>query len=751
MIKKLVTLLLCMTVIAALPVMAADTADFKEAIENLSSLGIMTGYPDGSFGEKNPLTRAQFAKIVVVMTGNEEAALTKMTEVFTDVPSDHWAIGYVNEAAELGIITGYPDGSFAPEENISYAQAITIVVRMLGYSAQEVGTNWPSDYINKASELGLTKKLSFTNSQILDRETAAYILNNSLSAKEGTGNNVNSLKKVEDIVIYGVNKNNSSVATDEVVTSGGTYKKGGADVEKYLGKKVTVRVNSDNEITMITDSGDKSSSYTVTGAYSDKVKTSEAGYVSIEGNTTVYYKGVKSTYEAVYKALVSGSRMYVYSDYVYIDENKLEGPFTVTGDSSQIYSYFDLESSPEVTIDGEEALISDIERYDVVYYNSATNRLYVYTDKVTGVYEKASPSKDNLTSVTLSGVVYDNIGPAAKAKLDDTQGAFKLNDRVTLLFGNDGSVVDAVDINGKTLSDMGVVLNTYSETSKETDTLGKNEYYAEIMLATGQTVSLKTDKDYSDKDNSQYTGKFVYITYTKSGAASLSLASENGFGGEFDKSVPSYGGYDFRANYTILERVYSEKYKEAVVRKISLSDITQTSLKAAQVIHVEYANEMGDIAVLYIENVTYSGYTFGILSEASHDTEANYSYEIKSSSGTSRYSGTAGWTYVKGEAVMAMIDNGKIKSMKSLTELESSSEIENYTDNKIMMDGKIYRMDEDVTVVYKKISKSEWNVTTLDDLSESIKDGSFNVNTITLYADDRRDDAKVRVIKVTLK
>lgn len=98
-----------------------------------------------------------------------------------------------------------------------------------------------------------------------------------------------------------------------------------------------------------------------------------------------------------------------------------------------------------------------------------------------------------------------------------------------------------------------------------------------------------------------------------------------------------------------------------------------------------------------------------------------------------------------------MIDNGKIKSMKSLTELESSSEIENYTDNKIMMDGKIYRMDEDVTVVYKKISKSEWNVTTLDDLSESIKDGSFNVNTITLYADDRRDDAKVRVIKVTLK
>lgn len=755
MIKKLTVILLCFAMAFSAAAFAFDDvsaeSEYADAIKSLSELGVITGYPDGSFRANEPLTRAQFAKIVVKMTGNEEAALTKMTEVFTDVPSTHWAIGYINEAAELGIITGYPDGSFAPEEEISYAQAITITVRMLGYSAAEVGTNWPSDYINKAYELGLIKNLKFTNSQILNRESAAYILNNSLSAKEGTGNPVNSLKKVEDIIVYGVNKNNSAVGINEVVTSGGTYKKGVVDIEDYLGKKVTVRINTDNEITMVTEGENNAKTYTVTGAYSDKVLTSEAGYVSVDGNMTVYYKGAKSNYQAVYSTLVTGSRMYVYDDYIYIDENRLEGPYTITAEGSQIYNYFEIEGTPEITIDGEQATVDEIERYDVVYYNSATNRIYVYTDRVTGIYEKASPSKDNLSSITLSGTVYSNIGPTAKEKLDDTLGAFKLNDRVTLLFGNDGSVVDAVDINGKTLSDMGAVIKSYSEISKDADTLGKNEYYTQVMLATGKTVSLKTDKDYSDKENVTYTGKFVYITYNGNGEASLQLATENSFAGDFDKSVPSFGGCDFRANYSILERVYTEKYHEAVVRKINLSDISLKSLKQSQVIHVEYANAMNDIAVLYVENVTYSGYTFGILNEASHDTEANYTYELKSSSGTTRYTGSAGWSYAKGEAVMVMADNGKIKAIKSLTEIQDGTEIQGYTDNKIMMKDKTYRMDEEVTVVYKTIAKSGWNVTTLDDLTESINDGSFEVNKITLYADAKGDDARVRVIKVTLK
>lgn len=751
MIKKLVTLMLCISLCCAVPAFASEGADFGKAIESMSALGVMTGYPDGSFGEKDPLTRAQFAKIVVVMTGNEEAALSKTTEMFTDVESSHWAVGYINEAAELGIITGYPDGSFCPEENITFAQAITVTVRMLGYSADEVGTNWPADYVNKASELGITKKLKFSVNDVLTRDVAAYMLNNSLSAKEGKGNSVSTLKRYEDIIIYGTNLNNSGIAADEVITTGGTFKKGTIDADKYLGKKVTVRVNSDNEIVMLSENDESAKTYTLTGAYSDKLMTSEEGYLTVEGDTTVYYKGAKSTYSALYKGLTQGSGVFIYNDYIYIEENKLEGPYTVTKDYTQVYSLFDNLIDPIVTIDGEAANIKDIERYAVVYFNSVTNRLYAYTDRVTGIYEKAAPSKDNLSSITLSGTTYDNISAAAKAKLDDTVGAFKLDDRITVLFGNDGSIADVVDINGSTLSDMGVVLTTYSKTSTDADTLGKQEYYATIYLASGNTVSYKTDKDYSDDDNVRYSGKFVYINYGSDGTVSLTEAENNGFAGEFDKSAPSYGGCDFRPNYSILELVYSEKYKDAVVRKISLNDISLRSLSKSQVLHVEYANEMKDISVMFVENVTYNGYTFGILNEATTDKESNYRYEIKSSSGTTTYSGSAGWTYSKGEAIMALIDNGKIRTIKSLEQLATSKEIQSYTDNKIMMDDKIYRMDENVTVVFKSFSKSEWNVTTLDDLTEKVKSGDWDVNGITLYADDNGADAKVRVVKVVLK
>ena len=100
---------------------------------------------------------------------------------------------------------------------------------------------------------------------------------------------------------------------------------------------------------------------------------------------------------------------------------------------------------------------------------------------------------------------------------------------------------------------------------------------------------------------------------------------------------------------------------------------------------------------------------------------------------------------------MAMIEGGKIRTIRSLAEADSSDEIEDYTDNKIMMNGKVYKMDENVTVVYKKLSKSDWNVTTLDDLDDNVTDGTWKVNTVTLYKDDSGADAKVRVIKVTLK
>ncbi len=906
MIKKIIMLALCIAVLMSTVSMASftDVASdslYGKAIVTLSEAGILKGYGNGEFGSKDPLTRAQFAKIIIALSGYEDVAKTKTSETFTDVSSSHWAIGYINTASGLGLITGYPDGSFGADEKITYAQALTIIIRALGYTEAEVGTNWPVDYINKASELELTEGLTFGRNDYITREVAAYVIYNSLSAKEGSKagsfmlkkyedvifygtNEINSgiakdevatsggtfkkgtafkdeylgmratvrvnsdnelvmiipdseepsfytviscdsdemetlekgkikvdsgsniyykgakvsyqsvssqipagskayvygdyiyiesstkenkeepvedysgiyesfgevLTKVEDVVIYGVNSVNSGIAADEVVSSGGSYKKGKVSLDEYLGKKVTLRINSDKEIVMVTPSVQDVVSYKIKAASADKFETTEGYYIDMDGNTPAYYKGAKSTYGALYSSFTQGSLMYVYEDYIYVEENKLKGPFTITKNYEQVYEFFGNIENVNVTIDGEEAKITEIEKYDVCYFNEVTERLYVYTERATGIYEKAVPSKENITGIVLSGTTYNSLGMSAKAKLDDSPGSFKIYDRITLLFGNDGSVVDVVDSDGRTLGDMGVLLKAYTALSNEEDTMGKKEYFVNMLLASGANVTYKTDKDYSDTDYAERIGKFFYITGLHNGTVKLEAAKENKLTGEFDKSVPSYADHKLQQNYSILECVYSEKYKEAVVRKINLKDINVKSLSASDIIHVEYANDLEDIAVIYVENITNDAYTFGILTKAVKDDESNYTYELKSSGGTSSYSGSAGWNFVKGEAVMALIKDNKIKDIKGLTEVSSSTEIESYTDTRIRIKGKNYDMDENVTIVYKFVSKSEWNITTLKDLSDNIKSGDWDINTIALYA-DKKTGGKVRVIRVSLK
>ncbi|GMK39936.1 hypothetical protein PCCS19_29910 [Paenibacillus sp. CCS19] len=107
-----------------------DGASFgwaADAIANVSSLGLMTGYEDGSFQPSKAITRAEMAVIVARWLGLEGDA----TSSFTDT-ADHWSASYIALVAEAGIMTGYPDGSFKPEQYLSRAEAVTIINRILG-------------------------------------------------------------------------------------------------------------------------------------------------------------------------------------------------------------------------------------------------------------------------------------------------------------------------------------------------------------------------------------------------------------------------------------------------------------------------------------------------------------------------------------------------------------------------------------------------------------------------------------------
>lgn len=98
---------------------------FNNAISTLSNAGIVTGYNDGTFRPNQPITRGEMAKIIANF-----ANLNKGAKSFTDL-SGHWSKTYVELAAGNGWIAGYPDGSFRPDQKITRAETVTMINRVL--------------------------------------------------------------------------------------------------------------------------------------------------------------------------------------------------------------------------------------------------------------------------------------------------------------------------------------------------------------------------------------------------------------------------------------------------------------------------------------------------------------------------------------------------------------------------------------------------------------------------------------------
>ncbi len=97
-------------------------------INYLSSRGIIKGFPDGTFHPTEGLTRAQAAAIVVLAGGVK--ADPALASPFRDVPANHWSRTNIAAAVKAGYISGFPDKSFHPEEKISRAQAVSLILRL---------------------------------------------------------------------------------------------------------------------------------------------------------------------------------------------------------------------------------------------------------------------------------------------------------------------------------------------------------------------------------------------------------------------------------------------------------------------------------------------------------------------------------------------------------------------------------------------------------------------------------------------
>ncbi len=366
--KRILTWLLAVGMLASLltvPAGAANATRFSDvadnytatAIETLRLMGVLDGYSDGTFRPNAALTRAQFCKMAVyAMDGSSELGRYSTVTIFPDVKPSFWASSYINMAAKKGVIAGFADGKFKPNQTVTAGQAVTILMRGLGYKDENMGGVWPQGYMAEAKTCGLLKSTGITSAySALTRGQAAKLFLNLFEAKRGTGEGA--------VVLFSFTPEKDEVYLTNLDAGKGTLTAGGKPYTmahpvtstSLIGSKGKVVLNGDGEILT---------------------------FLPVTGGS-----GISNA------AVIIGAN------------GSALGLDSLTGGSG--YTIYK---------NGSPASAADLKKYDVATYSAATNSVVVCDTKVSVYYEDCTPSPSNPTTITVLGTEL-NVLPTAVESL----------------------------------------------------------------------------------------------------------------------------------------------------------------------------------------------------------------------------------------------------------------------------------------------------------------------------------------------
>ena len=192
--KKLLALVLALVMTLGLATVSSsaaydDAADinYDEAVDVMTAVGVFQG-KGSNFDPKANLNRAEAAKIVAyLMLGNSAAENLKGTGTkFTDVPASHWAAGYIEYLASVGIVSGVGNNQFDPNGQVTAIQLAKMLLVALGYDAEIegfVGSDWAINIQSRANKVGIYDgNDNVTGSAAVTRDEAALYAFNTIKA-----------------------------------------------------------------------------------------------------------------------------------------------------------------------------------------------------------------------------------------------------------------------------------------------------------------------------------------------------------------------------------------------------------------------------------------------------------------------------------------------------------------------------------------------------------------------------------------
>ena len=586
--KRLTALLLAVCMLCSLCV-TARAVDDTTALETIRTLGIMKGDEDGNLNLSANVTRAEFVTMMVSASAYKDSIGSGSgVSLFQDVKSSHWASEYIKLALEQGWVSGYVDGTFRPDNQITLEEACTALLKMLGYDSASLAGSFPSAQLSKASAIGLLDDLNLSQGDVLTRNDCVRLFYNLLVCENSEG------------TVYGT-------------TLGYTVKNGEID----------------------------------------------------------------------YATLVSANT---------------KGPYVA--ESSSLSLPF---STSNVTVyrNGSAADLSDVQQYDVYYYNENLRTVWVYSDRVTGTLTEISPSRTAPTSVTVAGLTYELETSTATYKVS-SQGSFTTGDLVTLLLGMDGTVVDVIDAQESESTYYGMVLSSEKSASSSSTASSST---SSVQIVTEVVCTDGSVRTFYHTGSVQSEGRLVSVSITQSGTTIKGLSTAK-LEGTVNSSATKFAGYDFAEDVEILDtdsnggyaRIYPSRLAGA---KLSGSDVAFYTL-----------NDNDEIDRLILEDVTgdTAEYVY-ITNIEDNSTDMNLSavYSYYQDGQITTYNSDAIFSISTGGAALYYDEDGSIRSMRqlssvTLTELGSLS---------AMAGSQEYTLDENVQVILRSSGSSGYYETTL--------------------------------------
>ncbi len=541
----------------------------------LASMGVLSADSSGSYNLSKTVTRAEFAKMIVMASSYKDLVkTTSYSSPYKDVPAKNWAAPYIRIAVSKGLMTGYSNGTFRPGSAITLEQAVNSSLLLLGYSKSDFTGAFPYAQMNVYSSNGLSENIVGGVGTLLTKGDAANLIYNMMGA---------------------------------------TVKDGSKTYAETLGYSLN-------------DSGQVD--------YADVISSNMIGPYTVRSGSWASELGMDASGLMIYK-------------------------------------------------NGSVVTASDVKSYDVLYYSQAKGTVWVYDNKVTGVYQKASPSQNAVTAVTVSGTEYQLESSAAFSALSSS-GTLKIGSAVTLLLGKNGGVADAVSSTVANDTAIVYVTETGTKTYENSNGTQYTSKYIKGIKPNGSEIEYAVDQKWIE------VGDMIKISFDNDGSMTFGNVSSGGrVSGTVDADLSTIGTTSVSTTAKILDT------NLGCYAATSMARLDGVKLDTDDILYYEASG--GKVTTLLLKDVTGDTAQYGVLTSAkSGSSSGSYTYLLDGVSATLTTSNEVLNAHTG--PVKLYGESGKISKIKNLYSV--GTKVKTFTGSQVTVDDDIgtYPVSADVAV-----------------------------------------------------